>query len=118
MLARTRAYIRDGYRLIAEWVQQAPDLLTVVPPAATALAFVQYHTDEESTHLAERIRQEASVLVAPGSAFGIEGHLRLTHGLDPAALVPALEGISRVLAGQPTALHVGTGSRAGEERTA
>jgi len=47
--------------------------------------------------VADAIRTQASVLVAPGSCFGVEGHLRIALGLEPAFVNEALERIARVL---------------------
>ncbi len=69
-------------------------LLSICPPEATALGFVKYNLDMPSLKLAQKLRQEASVLVAPGEHFGIENHLRITHGLQADVLNNALEQIS------------------------
>jgi aspartate/methionine/tyrosine aminotransferase len=97
LLDRTRSYIRAGYELIERWVAANPELVSIVPPQATALAFVRYNIDLPSVDVADVIRTQASVLVAPGSCFGVEGHLRIALGLEPAFVNEALERIARVL---------------------
>jgi aspartate/methionine/tyrosine aminotransferase len=52
-----------------------------------------------SFELAERIRQEASVLLAPGGYLGAEQHLRITLGYEPEKVRAALERVSAVVAG-------------------
>ncbi len=99
LLARTRGYIREGYGRLEAWIDANADLLSIVPPAATALGFVRYHLDLPSVEVAHALRREAGVLVAPGAAFGVEHHLRITHGLEPALLDEALERAGRVLRG-------------------
>ncbi len=99
LLARTRGYIREGYARLAGWIDANADLLAIVPPAATALGFVRYDLDLPSEAVAEALRREADVLVAPGATFGVEQHLRITHGLEPALLDEALERAGRVLRG-------------------
>ena len=96
-LDRTRSYIRAGYELIERWVAANPDLVSIIPPQATALALVRYTIDLPSVDVADAIRTQASVLVAPGSCFGVEGHLRIALGLEPAFVNEALERIARVL---------------------
>lgn len=99
LLARTRRYIRDGYGRLEAWIGANPDLLSIVAPEATALGFVRYHLDLPSVEVADALRREADVLVAPGSTFGVEHHLRITHGFEPAMLDEALARAGRVLRG-------------------
>ena len=99
LLARTRGYIREGYARLAGWIDANADLLSIVPPDATALGFVRYHLDLPSVEVAHALRREADVLVAPGATFGVERHLRITHGLEPALLDEAFERAGRVLRG-------------------
>jgi aspartate/methionine/tyrosine aminotransferase len=99
LLARTRGYIREGYRRLAGWIDANADLLSIVAPAATALGFVRYRFDMPSVEVAHALRRDADVLVAPGAAFGVEHHLRMTHGLEPAMLDEAFDRAGRVLRG-------------------
>ena len=99
LLARTRGYIREGYGRLAAWIDANADLLSIVPPDATALGFVRCHLDMPSVEVAHALRREGDVLVAPGSTFGVEHHLRITHGLEPAMLDEALDRAGRVLRG-------------------
>jgi aspartate/methionine/tyrosine aminotransferase len=99
LLARTRRYIREGYGRLEAWIDTNADLLSIVPPDATALGFVQYHLDLPSVDVAHALRREADVLVAPGSTFGVERHLRITHGLEPELLDEAFARAGRVLRG-------------------
>jgi len=97
LVERTRGYIRAGYELVERWASANSDVVSIIPPQATALAFVRYHLDLPSVDVADAIRTRASVLVAPGSCFGIEGHLRVALGLEPAHVMEALKRIARVL---------------------
>jgi aspartate/methionine/tyrosine aminotransferase len=96
LLARTRKFIREGYSRIEDWVGRHPGLLSVIPSQSTALAFVRYHLDIPSASVAEALRREAKVLVAPGEFFGVENHLRITHGLKTEYLCEALDRVSSV----------------------
>jgi aspartate/methionine/tyrosine aminotransferase len=96
LLARTRSYIRDGWAVMEEWLDANGDLVSAHPPAATALAFVRYRLDAPSDEIALALRR-ADVLVGPGHAFGVEQHLRITHGLPPDHLREALAIIDRTL---------------------
>ena len=64
---------------------------------ATALGFVRYDLDMPSYEVADAIRTRGNVLVGAGSHFGVENHLRIIHGLEPATLEAALAAISRVM---------------------
>jgi aspartate/methionine/tyrosine aminotransferase len=98
LIGRTRALVREGYGMVDDLVARSGGIFDVVPPEATALAFVRYHLDMPSERVADEIRRRASVLVAAGSHFGCEGHLRITHGLEPAYLAEALRRIEAVVA--------------------
>jgi aspartate/methionine/tyrosine aminotransferase len=75
----------------------------VVRPEATALGFVRYHLDLPSRRVAEELSRQGGVLVAPGAHFGTEGHIRITHGHEPAYLTEALDRVSAVLQDLSTA---------------
>jgi aspartate/methionine/tyrosine aminotransferase len=98
LLARQRGLARAGRRLLDGWLAGQGGRLSVRPAAATCIAFVRYGLPLASYELAERIRREASVLVAPGSALGAEGHLRITLGYEPAKIQAALDRIGAVIA--------------------
>jgi aspartate/methionine/tyrosine aminotransferase len=98
LLARQRELSRGGRRVLEEWLAGQGGRFSVQPAGATSIAFVRFNIPIASYDLAERIRQEASVLVAPGSALGAEGHLRITIGYEPAKVAAALERIGSVAA--------------------
>jgi aspartate/methionine/tyrosine aminotransferase len=45
---------------------------------------MKYELEVPSLELANRLAEEYSVMLAPGSAFGYEGHLRIGIGSTPA----------------------------------
>ncbi len=97
LIARTRRVIRAGYSRFDAWVQSHSSLVSIVPPESTALAFLRYHLDLSSFAVADTIRQKANVLVAPGDYFGVDHHLRITHGLKPEFMQDGLNRIGMVL---------------------
>jgi aspartate/methionine/tyrosine aminotransferase len=52
-------------------------------PRAGLLALMRYKLDMPSLELSNKLAAEYSVMLAPGSAFGFEGHLRLGIGQTP-----------------------------------
>ena len=90
LLDRQRALTREGWQVLTEWLAQQEGRFSVVPSQATAIAFVRSHLAADSLTLADRIRAEGSVLVAPGSLLGAEYHLRITVGYSPEKVRKAL----------------------------
>jgi aspartate/methionine/tyrosine aminotransferase len=90
LIQRARAFIRRGYPVLEEWMKGQGDIFSLTPPQAAAIAFVRYRLKVNSTKLAERLREEKSVLVVPGDHFGLDHHLRISFGLPHDILRPAL----------------------------
>jgi aspartate/methionine/tyrosine aminotransferase len=97
VLARTRKYIREGFPVLEEWMKGHGDLFEIVPPQAAAIAFARYHLDINSTELVNRLKDEKSVLIVPGDHFGLDGHLRISYGLDHDYLRDGLDRIHSML---------------------
>lgn len=98
LFRRNRALIRDGWARLSSWVASTDGLVSAVPPEATALAFVKYDLDLPSLEVAHALRR-GGVLVGVGAHFGVEHHLRITHGLAADYMEPALERMTDVLTG-------------------
>ncbi len=97
LLQRTRSYIRKGYPILENWMNQHPDTFSLTPPGAAAIAFIRYHLGINSSEFVERLRQEKSVLVVPGDHFGLDHFLRVSFGLPEERLVPALDRIQALI---------------------
>jgi len=93
LIQRVRDYIRTGFSIFEEWLEHHQGTFSLVPPRAAAIAFPRYHLDIDSTDLVERLIHEKSVLVAPGTHFGVDRHLRISFGLPPDYLRPALDRV-------------------------
>ncbi|MFC2055517.1 aminotransferase class I/II-fold pyridoxal phosphate-dependent enzyme [Chloroflexota bacterium] len=93
IIARTRQYVRSGYKNLDNWVQEHSDLLSVIPPQASAIAFVRYHKEVNSSELVQRLIKEHDTYIVPGDLFGLDHHLRISYGLS-ADFVN--EGLSRI----------------------
>ena len=96
IIARTRMIIRANYPIVRRWIETL-DRLTHVPPEAGAIALVRYNHPIRSSQLAERLRDERSVLVVPGDFFEMDGYLRIGFGSDPEYLTSALTLIGEFL---------------------
>ena len=82
LLARTRAIIRANLPRIESWIRSHDDILDYVPPQAGAIALVKYDLPLSSTALFDRLRTRHSVLITPGSHFGIGRYIRIGYGYD------------------------------------
>lgn len=97
LLARTRRYIRDGFPVLEAWLKRHDNLFSLSPPDAAAIAFVRYNLDVDSLALADRIREDKSVLIVPGDHFHVPGHLRISFGLPHDYLQTGLDRIHEAM---------------------
>lgn len=101
VLDRSKRILRDNRALISEWVDTR-DWCSYVPPKAGGMAFVKYDLPVPSDLLAKELREEHSVLVLPGTVFGLEGHLRIGIGAPREVLEPGLKRLGDYLARHAT----------------
>ena len=97
LLQRTRDYIRNGFPVLETWMNSQDGLFTYTPPQASAVTFVRYHLDTNSTELMVKLIKEASVFVGAGDSFGMDKHIRIAFGQDKAVLDDAFSRIERTL---------------------
>lgn len=97
LIQRTRQYVKNGFPLLEKWMQAQQGLFSYVPPKASAITFIRYHLEVNSTQLMETLCREASVFVGAGDAFGMDNYLRIAFGQDKAVLDEAFARIERVL---------------------
>jgi len=98
IIQRTRDYIRRGFPLLQEWLDQQGDTFSLVEPQAAAIAFLRYHMHVNSTELAQKLIQQKSVLIVPGDHFGMDRFIRISFGLPRDYLAGGLERIQQLLA--------------------
>ena len=98
LLKRTRDYIRNGFPVLEAWMNTQDGLFSYTPPQASAVAFIRYHLDINSTELMERLCREASVFVGAGDSFGMDHHLRIAFGQEREVLEEAFSRIEKTLA--------------------
>jgi len=96
ILERTRNILRTNLPIVEEWVNQT-GIFSFVRPKAGAISFIKYALNVNSTRLAEKLREQKSVLVVPGDHFGIDGYLRIGYGVEPNYLKAGLDLVSQFI---------------------
>jgi aspartate/methionine/tyrosine aminotransferase len=97
LLQRTREYIRKGFPVLEAWMNRQDGLFSYTPPQASAVTFIRYHLDINSTELMEKLCRDASVFVGAGDSFGMDHHIRIAFGQDKAVLNEAFSRIEKTL---------------------
>ncbi|HEX2280125.1 MAG TPA: aminotransferase class I/II-fold pyridoxal phosphate-dependent enzyme [Thermomicrobiales bacterium] len=90
IVERTRRIVSENLPFAARWFAENADLVSWTPPRGGILAMMKYHLDLPSLELANRLAEDYSVMLAPGSAFGYEGYLRIGVGNDPEVFAEGL----------------------------
>ena len=72
-------------------------LFSYTPPQASAVSFIRYNLDINSTELMEKLCREASVFIGAGDSFGMDHHLRIAFGQDREVLEEAFRRIEKTL---------------------
>jgi len=67
------------------------------PPRGGLLAMLSYTLDIPSRALADRLAERYGVMLAPGSAFDIEHHLRIGIGQEPSIFAEGLRRTAQCL---------------------
>ena len=97
LIKRTRDYIQSGFPILEEWMAGQNGLFSCTPPQASAVSFVRYHLDMNSTELMEKLCREASVFVGAGDSFGMDHHLRVAFGQEKEVLQDAFTRMEKTL---------------------
>jgi aspartate/methionine/tyrosine aminotransferase len=94
LILRTQNIIRSQLPKLEDWIAGEAPRLTHVRPQAGAIAMIRYDFPMSSTQLFDRLRKEKSVLITPGSHFGLAGkYFRVGFGYD---IDRALRGLRRI----------------------
>jgi aspartate/methionine/tyrosine aminotransferase len=83
IIARNRRIIDANLATARQWMSDRSDFLSWTPPRGGLLALLKYDLPVQSLELADTLATKYSVMLAPGSAFGYEHHLRLGIGQRP-----------------------------------
>jgi aspartate/methionine/tyrosine aminotransferase len=90
IVERNRKIIGQNLEATNCFVEERSGFLSWTPPRGGLLALLRYELDVPSLELANRLSEECSVMLAPGSAFGFERHLRIGIGQDPSVFAEGL----------------------------
>jgi aspartate/methionine/tyrosine aminotransferase len=94
---RTRRILCANLQPLSEWLSQRSDIFRFREPRAGAICYARYQLQINSSELAQRLKDEQSVLIVPGDHFYMDGYLRIGYGLPREQLVEALERVEAVL---------------------
>jgi aspartate/methionine/tyrosine aminotransferase len=94
IIRRNEAIISANLSSANAWFARHADILSWDPPRGGLLALLRYNLDIPSLELANKLAEEYSVMLAPGSAFGFEYHLRIGIGQEPSIFAAGLERAS------------------------
>ncbi|HYN07814.1 MAG TPA: aminotransferase class I/II-fold pyridoxal phosphate-dependent enzyme [Vicinamibacterales bacterium] len=92
IVERNQRIIQANLRTASRWMADRTGFMHWTPPRGGLLALLRYDLDLPSLELADTLATEHSVMLAPGSAFGYEHHLRLGIGQRPDIFT---EGLAR-----------------------
>lgn len=91
IVTRNRQIIQENLAAAAQWIGERAEFLSWTPPRGGLLALLKYDLPIASLELADLLALEYSVMLAPGSAFGYEHHLRMGIGQRPDIFAKGLE---------------------------
>jgi len=80
ILPRNGKIMQENLAFARSWFADHAELASWSEPRAALLAMMKYTAPVDSTILADRLAKEARVMLAPGSAFGLDGYLRIGIG--------------------------------------
>ena len=98
IVARTRAIVGRNLEAARGWFERHAGLVSWTRPRAGLLALMRYGLDIPSLDLSNRLADEYGVMLAPGSAFGVEHHLRIGIGQEPGIFAEGLRRTAACLA--------------------
>ncbi|MCO6391070.1 aminotransferase [Aliihoeflea aestuarii] len=97
VLARSRRITRTNLGILSEWVERET-LIDWVKPQSGTVAMLRYRLPMSSEEFCLALLTETGVMLTPGSAFGMEGFLRIGYANEEAVLREGLRLMSGFLA--------------------
>mgnify|MGYP003381592920 CR=1 FL=1 len=80
IVKRNQDIMRQNLDYAEGWFAKHGELASWNVPRGGLLALLKYNVDLPSDQVANTLAQDYSVMLAPGSTFGYEGHLRIGIG--------------------------------------
>jgi aspartate/methionine/tyrosine aminotransferase len=96
ILARSRGIVRRNLATLEQWMT-SQGTLSFVRPLAGTIALLDYSFDMPSRQFCERLLAQTGVLFTPGSAFNVEGCVRIGYANHHDILEAGLERTSEFL---------------------
>lgn len=97
ILARSRAISRTNLAILSDWVDREPRIDWIKPRGGT-IAMLKYSLQMSSEALCLDLLQKTGVMLTPGSAFDMEGYVRIGYCNNEAVLREGLVRMSDYLA--------------------
>ncbi len=97
VLGRSREMVARNRRILDDWVKSEASIDWVKPSGGT-VALLSYTHPLPSEEFCLRLLEETGVLLTPGSAFGMEGTVRIGYANDTETLHAGLKDVSTFLA--------------------
>jgi aspartate/methionine/tyrosine aminotransferase len=97
IVKRNQDIMRQNLDYAESWFAKHSELASWNVPRGGLLALVKYNVDLPSDQVANTLAQDYSVMLAPGSTFGYEGHLRIGIGQTPTIFAEGLERTAQCL---------------------
>ncbi len=110
---RTQRILAANLETADRWFAKHAELASWNRPRGGLLSLLRYNVDMPSLALANHLAEEFGVMLAPGAAFGFEGHLRIGIGQEPAIFAEGLERTARCLNALQSADALATAGAAG-----
>lgn len=98
LLDMRHAQAKRNLEMVTAWAEERRDRLTWVAPQGGVTAFPRLPTVSDVDAFCHRLGKERRVLLAPGSCFGLQGHVRLGFGGGTEGLRKGLGHLSDMLA--------------------
>jgi aspartate/methionine/tyrosine aminotransferase len=98
IIQRTQAIVRRNLETARAWFAEHAEVVSWTPPRGGLLALMRYALDIPSLELSNLLAEKYGVMLAPGSAFGVEHHLRIGVGQQPETFAEGLRRTAACLA--------------------
>jgi aspartate/methionine/tyrosine aminotransferase len=95
ILERNAPIVAANLEATERWLARHAGWLSWTPPRGGLVALLRYASDMPSRQLADTLATEYGVMLAPGSAFGFEHHLRIGLGQEVGLFQAGLDAASR-----------------------